>query len=325
MTTLKMNQSVRASLVTMGALAALVGLTSCLGTNNEDDSDNGFSYSSEGEVVAHAAPQGTTPGLMVVDVREYTCWGDTVDVLPNPEETIERDSSRYVISGGTLYLWAQHDCWASTYSGTSSSIFGTWTSNSFNETKLPAAYRSDACLEEYEICEQEGDCADAYPEDGSYENLNLVTTINPTQVRSSLSGQLCMARNYARNIMGDTFASGLDSVSMGCGFAQIRNKAQNTTATISSKSENQLFSVKFQYDTTTCTLTTAFGSVTPNSQCSDFAVSADLSEFYSCIFTSGFFEGIGFTEDEGVSLGKQSTERAQTALEVLTGRSRLAR
>ncbi len=307
----------------MVALAALVGFTSCLGTDDEDDSGNGFSFFSEGDVVAHVAPQGTTPGLMVVDVREYTCWGDTLDVLPNPKQTLERDSSRYVISGGTLYLWAQRDCWASTYTGTSTSIFGKWTSNSFNETKLPAAYRSDACLEEYEICEIQGDCVDADPGDGSYENLNLVTTINSTQVRSSLSGQFCMARNYARNIMGDTFASGLDSVSMGCGVAKIRNTEQNTIATVSSTSENQLFSVKFQYDTTICTLTTAFGGVTSNTQCSDFAVRADLSEFYSCIFNSGFFEGIGVMEDEGFSLGKQSTERDESALKILKGRSAL--
>lgn len=302
------------------ATAAALSLSGCLASDDDkEETGNGFSFSLEGTVVSHTAPQGGAPGALVIESSEYTCWDDEDEVLPAPVFSTSRDTSQYAIDGGKLYLWSKGECWAQAYTGSSATIQGTWTSTTLNATKIPVAYRSEACVEEYESCTEGGWCEDSYNDDEMVADLKAVTTISAETVRSSVSGQFCMASLFMEGFLGDETPSGLEMVSTGCTSARIRNTTANKVATLTSTSSSTTNTLTFKYNGATCTMNQHFGPINANTQCAEADGDIDTDAFTTCVVGSGFFAGVEFGGDEEFSLGKPSSEKARSTLEILKG------
>jgi|GEM_PF-2935321 len=288
----------------------------------DDDSATASVWRQSYAITAHVPLQTGVPGTLSTRVTEYVCEdADSEPIEGNAVLRTQIDTARYVISNDTLYIWPAGDCWAERYTGSTTTLQGTWAIDSVSPTtKIPVGSRSALCEEIYQECDQFGDCGDGTDSELA-QLLNGVTvsrTLTQDSLISTFTGTFCYAGLYA-GLFVKVFGGDVITVEeSGCAAATLRDSETNGTAAFRSLSDGPKQIIAFRHAGTTCLLTESLNGYTAETDCADVGV-AGTDAFVSCILETGFFDGAR----AALSLDKKSLTaealRMEAALETLRG------
>lgn len=240
------------------------------------DGEGGFSVQQEMTLLAHTPPRNGQPGMLVT--REIETWCEE----GAPVRDTVADTSLYVIQGGELFVWGDGDCTVGErLSGTSSTIMGTWTGTYAEGTggPVPAPYRPAEC----DDLGEEDDFDFSFIEDSKTKIV-----VSEDKISMSMSGTLCYARAMAT--LFSALSPEVDTVSLGCSEAVLRN-ADNETATLTSSYTGGEVSLTFQYGATTCLLVESLDLLPSEDEdvCAEGNGEGAGDEGMECMGASGFF------------------------------------
>jgi hypothetical protein len=245
-------------------------------TPSEEIPSKEVSYDLTMDVVEITAPGAGVPGSLVTRSLEYYCEDGVAGI-----DTLEEEQF-FHIAGGSLFLWAEGDCLATKLSGSSSSVVGTWTTNSLAITdSVPAAFRPADPEDCNEYGQEPGDTE--ILEDGSVSYV-----ISETQVKAKITGEFCFARTFAASLALES-SEDYAIVSDECTVVKVRNLEASKTATFTSTFKDQKVSLRVSYNGDVCrfSLPLSLGDEPP--VCSeDSGSEAEYEAFGECLYESGF-------------------------------------
>jgi len=276
---------------------ALVGnFTGCTTDSSGSGSGGNFSTSFETDVQSITAPSGSAAGTIVT--RSVDAYCDAGDLVRDTTT----DTSKYIVTGGNLYLWTQGDCLATKLTGTSTTIIGTWKGASLAFTdSVPAAFRPSMCSGD----DEEVDTS------GFFENFSVEYQVSSSKITGKLSGKVCFAGTFADSYHDSTFSdAGYTVTSEGCTQLKLRNPS-NKTATITSDYRNDSATVTFTYGNKVCTGSYSLGLEAPTSCSEDDTDGTSLTAYGTCVAQSGFFGDI--SAEKRAALGKSMSKAVKSS------------
>ncbi len=261
------------SLGLVSGFLAVTTLGGCL-TNDDSKSSSNFAITTEARVtgIVTPVPDSGIPGVLSTVNTSFSCEDGEVEVNESP------DNYNYAISGGALYLWEDTDCTAMKFSGTSSTIKGTWTSTDLS-ARLPSKYRS-------------GICDTATLEDNQYEGFlkdaAVTYTISSTKIKGTVKGQFCYAAAVVKQFEdNEDFTVSSDN----CSTAKLKNNDVGLTATITMTYKDNKITQIVAYNGKTCkaSIPVYLGSEEPTcSEEADEAYQEEAAAFTECLEESEF-------------------------------------
>lgn len=274
-----------AALFTVAITGCLTGGDSDDGDSDSDDGD--YLIKVDAEVLAITPPQGTEPGRLVTRNTDYSCYDEEDDwIVGTAQPLTYTDTANYAITGGKLYVWSGSECMGEVYSGTSSTINGTWTSTGTMEP-VPDAYRNASCAGWLDVCEEYGDCGEGGDFAELFDSLVIRTTISSTGLESRFTGGFCHAREWGEE--WPEYLNGIELVSSSCSLVELRNVSAGKIAILTNSLKDGEVTLNVAYNGNTCVRKDIFGPATATTQCPDLDL--DHDSFYGCLEESGFYQG----------------------------------
>jgi hypothetical protein len=312
------SQGIRAAVFSAMAVTILTGCLTGGGSGNGKKQDDDYLFKFDAEVLGVIPPQGAEPGRIITRSTEYSCYDeDDAWITGTAQPITYTDTASYAITDGKLYVWDGQDCMASVYSGTSSTISGSWTSTGKRDS-VPTAYQNASCAAWFAICEEYGDCSDDFIED-MFDNYSIVTTISSTSLESRFKGDFCHAREWGEEM--PEYLDGIELVSSSCTLVELRNVSSGKIAKVTGTLKDGEVNLNIAYNGETCVRKDSFGPLSETFQCDmDFYDPPD--SFYNCLEEAGFYEGVefgGYDYYEDYSLAKKSGKGSPSTLEILRG------
>ena len=215
------------------ALFSGFALAACLGG---DDAEEGFSITGSMEVLSIDRQAGIVTTLATV-----------TECLEDGSADTESKTSvdHFAIKDGNLVLWDEDDCTATTLTGTSPDIVGTWKGTGIEmESAIPAEYRPDHCP------------AEIVPDTaglGKFSDLAVTYDISEKTFKFTGTGTLCLADGIA----ADLTERGLTVVSKTCSDVVVENEYGDRLSVKTSLGRNRM-SMKISDGSRSCQLATEF-------------------------------------------------------------------
>ncbi len=269
--------------ISLGMLSAFA-LSACLTSEDKGSSSEGaanFSYNVDVEVLNITQPQGSAAGTIITRSIDSTC--DEGDLVVETST----DTSKYVISGGNLFLWSQGDCQATKLSGSSSTIVGTWTGTSLDASdSVPLAFRPLVCD------------SNEFDDDEDSEilgNTSVEYKVSSTQINGKVSGTVCFAKALSAEFTDsdESSSTGFSVETEGCTTLKVRNPS-NKVGTFTTGYKNDSVTIKFTYGNKVCKGALYLGLSNTAQTCSDVddddnGAGSSFAAYNACVFTSGFY------------------------------------
>ena len=285
-------------LLTLFALVAVAvfGMYACdiPGLSSSNDSSGNTLVNMKIDILSNTAPQGTSPGKLVV--RQVFSHCDTNGTVVNDTSI---DTSFYSIAGGKLFLWNEGDCVAGSLSGTSTTIIGTWTSstglsgdNPGDRVLVPSTYRASNCPSTLP--------ADSSSNDLVIENATTTLTIAQTSASYTIGGTICFAQVF---VDGDS-AMGLPVSKSTCNSVEL-TASGGKKVTITSGYQSGKVSLGIAYDGKSCNSSVSmnFPGTTPDCSMENGNPFEDTT-FQNCV------TGLGYYSNTNNGLAKMSASSA---------------
>lgn len=208
-------------------------LAACLGG---DDAAEGFSITGTVDVLSIDRQAGT------ISTRSTAteCRSDGT-----AQTHTETHLDHFAVKDGKLVLWNESDCDATTLTGTSPDIVGTWKGTGIEmESAIPAEYRPASCP------------AEIVPDTsglGMFSSLSATYQVSETKLVITATGTLCLADQLASGME----ENGFSVVSKTCSDVVLQDDYGNRITMKTSLGPNRM-SVKVSAGGRSCGLTTEF-------------------------------------------------------------------
>ena len=251
--------------------AACFGLYACLTSDNSATGTTHLAWEWDRPVTK----LDQTKHVIATKLVTYECSTSGVAVADT-----DLDTNNYTITGGKLYLWSTGECGAEAYSGTSTTIIGTWNLDAFTKVAIPTSVRPIGCTATPPTTDTSG-----LGEIGNvFQNDSASAVVSTTKVHLKLSGDLCFGQ-----VLAEAYGEepSLEVVSNDCQSVHIKAAGTTQTATVSSGFSNNGINITFKYWSKSCTLTTPFPQPGTTPNCTVNSSNTE-SAFENCVNASGF-------------------------------------
>jgi hypothetical protein len=153
----------------------------------------------------------------------------------------ESDTSmdHYAIAGGKLIMWDEEDCTATTLTGSSNDIVGTWKGNGIEmESAIPAEYRPAGCPATLPVDSSDADV---------FADAAVTYTVSEKSIEITGSGTVCLIDEMAADLVDNGFSL----VSKTCSDAVLKDPAGRQMAVKTSMATNRM-SISVDYRGAKC-------------------------------------------------------------------------